>query len=102
MHGLMMDTPLLITSILQFAERNYPDTEIVSVTADTPVHRCRYRDVFRRARQLANALRREGLGPGDCVATLAWNDYRHLELYYAVSCSGQILHTVNPRLFPPT
>lgn len=100
MHGLMMDTPLLITEIMRFADRNHPDVEVVSITADNPRHRCTYRDVFRRARQLANALQAAGVKPGDRIGTLAWNDYRHLELYYAVSCMGAVLHTINPRLFP--
>ena len=100
MHGLMMDTPLLITEIMRFAERNYPRAEVVSVTFDNPRHRCTWTDVFRRARKLANALREAGVKPGDRIGTLAWNDYRHLELYYAVSCMGAVLHTLNPRLFP--
>jgi fatty-acyl-CoA synthase len=100
MHGLMMDAPLLITEIMRFAERNFADAEIVSVTFDQPRHRTNWREVFRRARKLANALQAAGVRPGDRVGTLAWNDYRHLELYYAVSCMGAVLHTVNPRLFP--
>jgi 3-(methylthio)propionyl---CoA ligase len=100
MHGLMMERPLLITDIMRFADRNYPDVEIVSVTLDAPRHRCTWRDVLRRTRQLANALTKEGIRPGDRVASLAWNDYRHVELYYAVSCIGAVMHTVNPRLFP--
>jgi acyl-CoA synthetase (AMP-forming)/AMP-acid ligase II len=100
MHGLMMDTPLLITEIMRFAERNFADREIVSVTFDNPRHRTNLGEVFRRARKLANALQAAGVKQGDRVATLAWNDYRHLELYYAVSCMGAVLHTVNPRLFP--
>ena len=100
MHGLMMDTPLLITEIMRFAERNFADCEIVSVTFDDPRHRTNLGEVFRRARKLANALQAAGVKQGDRVATLAWNDYRHLELYYAVSCMGAVLHTVNPRLFP--
>jgi fatty-acyl-CoA synthase len=100
MHGLMMDAPLLITDIMRFAERNYATREVVSVTFDNPRHRTTWREIFRRARKLANALQAAGVKRGDCVATLAWNDYRHLELYYAVSCMGAVLHTVNPRLFP--
>jgi len=100
MHGLMMDAPLTITEIMKFGDRNYPDTEVVSVTLDNPRHRCTLRDVFRRARQLANALTAAGVKPGDRIGTLAWNDYRHYELYYAVSCMGAVLHTINPRLFP--
>jgi fatty-acyl-CoA synthase len=100
MLGQMMDTPLLITEILRFAERNFPDSEVVSVTFDDPRHRTTYHEIFRRARKLANALRAAGIRQGDRVATLAWNDHRHLELYYAVSCMGAVLHTINPRLFP--
>jgi 3-(methylthio)propionyl---CoA ligase len=100
MHGMMMDEPLLITSIMRFAERNYADREIVSVTFDQPRHRTTWGEVFRRARKLANALRAAGVQPGDRIGTIAWNDYRHLELYYAVSCMGAVLHTLNPRLFP--
>jgi fatty-acyl-CoA synthase len=100
MLGLMMDRPLLISDIMRFADRNHPDVEIVSVTLDTPRHRCTWRDVFRRTRQLANALVAAGIRPGDRVGSLAWNDYRHLELYYAVSSMGAVMHTINPRLFP--
>ncbi len=100
MHGLMMERPLLITDIMRFADRNFPEVEVVSVTLDAPRHRCTWRDVFRRTRQLANALTAAGVKPGDRVASLAWNDYRHLEIYYAVSCMGAVMHTVNPRLFP--
>ncbi len=100
MRGLMMDTPLMIAGLLRSADRNYPEQEIVSVTADNPRHRYTFRESFRRTRQLANALDRLGAETGDRIATLAWNDYRHLELYYAVSGSGMVCHTVNPKLFP--
>jgi fatty-acyl-CoA synthase len=100
MQGLMMDSELLISSILEHADRNFGEQEIVSVTADNPLHRYCYSDCFRRTRQLANALAKMGLEQGDRVATLAWNDYRHLEAYYAIAGSGQVCHTVNPRLFP--
>ena len=100
MHGLMMDSELLISSILRHADRNFGDREIVSVTADNPLHRCTYADCFRRSRQLANALDNLGLSRGDRIATLAWNDYRHLEAYYAIGGAGYICHTINPRLFP--
>ncbi len=79
MRGLMMETPLLITSIMRFAERQHGEREVVSVTAEQPLHRYTYSDAFRRARRLANALDGLGLEHGDRVATLAWNDYRHLE-----------------------
>ncbi len=100
MHGLMMERPLLLTDIMRFADRNHPDVEIVSVTMDAPRHRTTWREVFRRTRQLANALTAAGIKPGDRIGSLAWNDYRHLELYYAVSCIGAVMHTINPRLFP--
>jgi fatty-acyl-CoA synthase len=99
MHGLMMNTPLTITSIMRHVERNSPEGEIVSVTADQPLHRLTYRQAFARARKLANALSRLGIASSERVATLAWNDYRHFELYYAISCAGFVLHTINPRLF---
>jgi len=98
--GLMMNTQLTLTSIMEFAERVYSDSEIVSVTQDNPLHRYTYGDAFRRVRKLANALTKEGIQAGDRIATLAWNDYRHFELYYAISCSEAVCHTVNPRLFP--
>ncbi len=100
MHGLMMDTQLLVSTILRHAERHHPHREIVSVTADNPLHRYTYADCCRRTRQLANALDKLGLQEGDRVATLAWNDYRHLELYYGVGGAGYVCHTINPRLFP--
>ncbi|HBO14051.1 MAG TPA: long-chain fatty acid--CoA ligase, partial [Halieaceae bacterium] len=93
MNGLMMDVPLTITSIMQHADRVNGDSEIVSVTRDNPRHRYRYRDAFRRTRQLANAIASWGLASGDRVATLAWNDYRHFETYYAAACSGYVCHT---------
>ncbi len=95
-----MNVPLTINSIMDFAERVHGDTEIVSVTIDNPKHRYTFRDAFARTRQLANALAAAGVQGGDRVATLAWNDYRHFELYYAISCSGAVCHTINPRLFP--
>ncbi len=100
MNGLMMDTPLTITSILQHASQVNGDTEIVSVTRDNPRHRYTYREAFARARQLAGAMADWGLARGDRIGTLAWNDYRHFEAYYAAACSGYVCHTINPRLFP--
>ena len=100
MRGLMMDTQLLISSILNHADLYHGEREIVSVTADDPAHRYTYSECFRRARQLANALDGMGLSRGDRVATLAWNDYRHLEAYYAIGGCGYVCHTINPRLFP--
>ena len=100
MHGLMMDTPLLISSIAEHAANFHGDREIVSVTMDNPRHRYTVRDSVQRARQLAGALDKLGLERGDRIATIAWNDYRHLEIYYGVSGAGYVCHTINPRLFP--
>ena len=100
MHGLMMDYQLSITSIMEHADKVYGDVEIVSVTKDIPLHRYTYKDAFKRVRQLANAFADQGLQKGDRIATLAWNDFRHFELYYGVSCSGFVCHTINPRLHP--
>jgi fatty-acyl-CoA synthase len=100
MNGLMMDRQLMISSILTFADRNFPEQEIVSFTADNPNHRYTYKDCFSRTRQLANVLSTLGAQFGDRIGTLAWNDYRHLELYYAISGSGMVCHTINPKLFP--
>jgi len=99
MKGLMMDTQLLISSIAEHAEKFHGDREIVSVTADNPRHRYSFSEAVARAKQLANALGKLGLEQGDRVGTLAWNDYRHLEIYYGVSGSGYVCHTINPRLF---
>ena len=95
----MMDTPLLITSILRFAARNTARREIVSVTGDNPQFQYTYGQAFERAAQLAHALAEFGLQRGDRIGTLAWNDHRHFEVYYGVSCSGGVCHTINPRLF---
>jgi len=100
MLGLIMDRPLLISSLLVHAAKNHADTEIVSRTIEGGIHRCTYAQVEVRARKLAQALDRLGVRMSDRVATLAWNGYRHLELYYGVSGSGAVMHTVNPRLFP--
>ena len=100
MHGLMMDTPLLISSIAEHAANFHGDREIVSVTMDNPRHRYTVSDSVQRARQLAGALDKLGLERGDRIATIAWNDYRHLEIYYGVSGAGYVCHTINPRLFP--
>ena len=105
MNGLMMDAPLLISTLIEHAERCHGDVEIVSRRVeggegDARFHRYNWREAARRSRQLANALGRLGVKADDRVGTLAWNGYRHLELYYAVSGSGAVIHTVNPRLFP--
>jgi len=100
MRGLMMNTPLLISSIAEHGAKYHGGREIVSVTADNPRHRYTYRECVGRAKQLANALDKLGLERGDRVATIAWNDYRHLEAYYGISGAGYVCHTINPRLFP--
>ena len=96
--GQMMSQPLLISSILDFAAKHYPATEIVSRRVEGDMHRYTYRDCQQRAKKMANALAGLGVQMGDRVATLAWNGYRHMELYYAISGSGAVLHTMNPRL----
>jgi 3-(methylthio)propionyl---CoA ligase len=100
MLGLMQDQPLLISSLIEFAERHNGDGEIVSRRVEGDIHRSTWRRIASRARQVANALDGEQLLFSDRVATLAWNGYRHLELYYGVSGSGRVLHTINPRLHP--
>jgi acyl-CoA synthetase (AMP-forming)/AMP-acid ligase II len=99
-NGLMMNMQLSVTSIMEHADKVNGDSEIVSVTGDNPRHRYTYREAFVRVRKLANTMAGWGLAEGDRIATLAWNDYRHFETYYAVACSGQVCHTINPRLFP--
>lgn len=100
MLGLMMNVPLLIPSVLRHAATYHGDTEIVSRTVEGPIHRYTYADSWRRSAQLANALTSQGLKQGDRIGTLAWNGYRHIEIYYGVSGAGLICHTINPRLFP--
>lgn len=102
----MQQHPLLISSIITFADRHYGDTEIVSATVEGALaktgakHRYTYHEAHIRAKRLANALSGLGIAPSDRVGTLAWNGYRHFELYFGVSGMGAILHTINPRLFP--
>ena len=98
MHGLMMNRPLLISQILEFAAGNYPDQEIVSRTTEGDIHRYTYPEMAQRTRQLANALKKLGASEEDRIGTIAWNTYRHLEVYYASSGMGAICHTMNPRL----
>ena len=100
MFANMMEQPLLISSLLVHAERHHGEREIVSRRVEGDIHRSNYRELARRTRQLAKALLALGLQSGDIAASLAWNGYRHLELYYGVSGSGRVLHTLNPRLHP--
>jgi fatty-acyl-CoA synthase len=99
MKGLMQDYPLTVQHMLWRIERLFDKKEIVSKREDG-LHRYTYTDLARRTHQLANVLTRLGVKQGDRVATLAWNNYRHLELYYAIPCMGAVLHTLNLRLFP--
>ncbi|HSI55797.1 MAG TPA: 3-(methylthio)propionyl-CoA ligase [Ramlibacter sp.] len=100
MNGLMMQQPLLVSSLITHAERHHGDQEIVSRRVEGDVHRTTYAELASRSRRLANALAMLGISFGERVATLAWNGHRHMELYYAVSGSGSVLHTMNPRLHP--
>ncbi|MEZ5652060.1 MAG: 3-(methylthio)propionyl-CoA ligase [Burkholderiaceae bacterium] len=100
MNGLMMDMPLLISSILQHAARHHADTEIVSRRLEGDIHRTTYVELESRSRRLASALQKTGVVHGDRVATLAWNGYRHMEAYYAIGGAGGVVHTINPRLHP--
>jgi 3-(methylthio)propionyl---CoA ligase len=99
MQGLMMDMPLLISDLIRHADRHHGACEIVSRTLEGGLHRYTYRQAHARARKLANALKKLGVAAPDRVATLAWNGYRHFEIYYAVAGSGAVIHTINPRLF---
>jgi len=100
MHGLMMDMPLLLSDLIRQADRHHGATEIASKTVEGGFHRYTYREAHARARRLANALKRLKIGMHQRVATLAWNGFRHFEVYYAVAGSGAVIHTINPRLFP--
>ncbi len=100
MLGLMQSQQLLISSLIEFAQRHHGEAEIVSRRVEGDIHRCTYKDIAQRSRQVAKALDAMELGFSDRVATLAWNGYRHLELYFGVSGSGRVLHTLNPRLHP--
>ena len=100
MLGLMQNQPLLQSSLIEFAAANHGDTEIVSRRVEGDIHRYTWADAARRSRQLAHALDGLGLAADARVGTLAWNGYRHLELYYGVSGTGRVVHTINPRLHP--
>ena len=99
MRGQMMNYQLTLTPLLERAAKLFSSREIASRTPDG-MHRYTYRDMYQRVHRLAHALQRVGLQPGDRVGTLCWNSFRHLELYFAVPCSGMVLHTLNLRLPP--
>lgn len=96
--GQMMMRPLRIADILEYAALIHPAGEIVSSRVEGDIHRQSYEETAARTRQLANGLKAQGVEMGDRVATLAWNGYRHFELYYAISGIGAVCHTINPRL----
>ena len=98
MRGLMMDTPLLVSSLLRHGATIFGEQEIVSWTVERPIHRYGYAEAHRRSQRLANALTALGVAPGDRVGTIAWNTYRHFEIYFGVSGMGAVCHTMNPRL----
>ncbi|MFO1303230.1 MAG: 3-(methylthio)propionyl-CoA ligase [Burkholderiales bacterium] len=100
MHGLMQDVPLLVSMLIRHADRHHGDVEIVSRRVEGDLHRTTWREIHTRARKLAKALGAQGVAISDRVATIAWNGHRHLELYYAVSGMGAVIHTINPRLPP--
>ncbi|HOM12250.1 MAG TPA: 3-(methylthio)propionyl-CoA ligase [Rubrivivax sp.] len=98
--GLMMHTPLLLSSVIEHAAQQHGDVEIVSRETHGSLFRYTYADCAKRARKLAHALGQLGLSAGSAVGSIAWNNHRHLEAYYAVSGSGMVMHTCNPRLHP--
>jgi len=100
MLGLVQDRPLLISSLIEYAALNHGDVEIVSRSVEGPIHRTNYREVNLRAKKMAQALIKLGVEYGDRIGTLAWNGYRHLEIYFGISAMGSVCHTINPRLFP--
>src|SRR5882672_3678728 len=100
MLGLMQDQPLLISGLIDFAARHHRDAQIVSRRIEGDIHRTTYGEAARRAKQVAQALDRLKLGFSERVATLAWNGYRHFELYFGIAGSGRVMHTINPRLAP--
>ncbi|HOA92480.1 MAG TPA: long-chain fatty acid--CoA ligase [Quisquiliibacterium sp.] len=100
MQGLMMDMPLMISSIIRYAAEYHGSTPIVARTIEGELFRYDYRSAYARIQRLAHAIERLGMAPGDRVATLAWNTHRHFEMFYGVTGTGAVLHTVNPRLYP--
>jgi fatty-acyl-CoA synthase len=98
MQALMMDRPLTLPSILEYAAQYHPHRQVVDRTVEGPIHRYGYAQALARTKRVANALVALGVKPGDRVATLAWSTHRHFELYFAVTGIGAVLHTINPRL----
>ena len=100
MQGLMMSRELMISDLIEHAAKVHKDREIYTLNTDLTEHRYTWSDCAARVRKLANALIDAGVKTGDRIATIAWNNYRHVEIYYAVSAIGAIVHTINPRLKP--
>ena len=100
MLGGMQDWPLLVGRFMDYADTNHPRVEVVTKAVEGGIHRYTYADMHLRTRKLAQALKRLGINQGECVGTLAWNTYRHVETWYAAAGIGSIYHTINPRLFP--
>lgn len=98
LQGMMMNRPLKIADMLSFAEDVHPNSELVSSTVEGGLHKATYRETAARSRRLAKGLLANGIKAGDRVATIAWNGYRHFELYYAIGGIGAVCHTINPRL----
>ena len=98
MQGMMMNRPLRIAEIITFAEKIHPNEEIISRTLQGDIHETNYAEIAIRSRRMSKALLNLGIKMGDRVATLAWNGFRHLELYFAISGIGAVCHTINPRL----
>lgn len=96
----MMDTQLVLTGFLKRAQRYFPNKQIISRTSPTKTHRITFNDYVKRTHRLADALTKLGMKRGTKVGTFAWNHHRHLEAYFAIPCSGAILHTINIRLAP--
>ena len=100
MRGLMQDWPLLTHTIIDHAAKFHGQIEVVTRSVEGPIHRTSYAEISVRSRRLADALRRHGVDEGDVVASLAWNTWRHVELWYGAMGLGAVVHTINPRLFP--
>jgi len=96
----MMHSQLTINAVMEHGKKLFKRNEVVSITSDHELHRCCLGDIFSRAGQLANFFQHHNIDKGERIATLAWNDFRHLELYFGISCSGAVCHTINPRLHP--
>src|ERR1700759_2809608 len=100
MLGLMQDWPLLVHKIIDHAALYHGDREVVTRSVEGPIHRTNWHEIAGRSHRIADALARRGIQPGERVATLAWNTWRHIEAWYGITGIGAVYHTLNPRLFP--